>query len=818
MTTLAVDPAALDGAGAAVVAAGENLGAVTSTLTGALAGSAGMAGDDPAGAQFGRAYDETAATVLQAMAVMRNGLCNLGDGVRMTAHNYSVAEAMSDVAGRAAPLPVPQPTSCAAANSAPSAIGNGDSAPAGWGWVAPYIGMIWPNGDSGKLRAAAAAWRNAGTQFAVAEIHATAGPMNAIRAQQLPEAGLIEGAFSDAYSSATAIVGQCQTIATGLDKYAAKIDAVHAAILDLLSRICDPMTGIKEVWEFLTDEDEDEIARIAHDIATLVDNFTGEVDALGNQIGEAVAQARTTITNMGRLAAKEWDQFLQGNPVGWLINFTGQRFKGMGEIVWGLGEAVWNYNEIRAVLDPVGFGRTAEGALEGVAPLVGLGGDHAPGWLDSWKEVLKDTVHWDDWARSPGEAYGKMEADVATNFLPEGPVAKLEQAREAADKLKAFRERLFGTRDPGGSKPPEPPTPPGPKTELPDQPQPPTDQQPQSGSPTPGPQSKPGAGDNPLPKSPTESKTSVENRSPTAKPVEPSVTLPTSPGQPDTSAPAELGEHPPPTHAPSSQPVQAKASGPTPQNASVAEPTLAAPSAQQSAPTLASSHTSTAQSIPDGVTSKPPPSGGASPSGIPSGQSTQLAPSHETGGVHGTKGDASEWPGHDSVGADNLGSSVGGQYAIIDSLNTDDLSALTDYTGNGFTDLNSALRSGVLDSSQLARVNALNRALEKLPAYDGAVVRGTNLSDEALAQYEPGKFVEEKAFMSTSTDPGVARSSVFVGNVEFRVLSKTGRDVSAVSIVPHEQEILFPARTIFYVVSKVVDPLTGQTIIDMIER
>ncbi|ORB46683.1 hypothetical protein BST40_17790 [Mycobacterium persicum] len=610
-----------------MVAAGETLGSVTSTLTGALAGSAGMAGDDPAGEQFGRAYDETAATVLQAMAVTRNGLCNLGDGVRMTAHNYSLAEAMSDVAGRAAPLPVPQPMSCVAASSAPSAIGKGDSAPAGWGWVAPYIGMIWPNGDSGKLRAAAAAWRNAGTQFAVAEIHAAAGPMNAIRAQQLPEAGLIEGAFSDAYSSATAIVGQCQTIATGLDKYAAKIDAVHAAILDLLSRICDPLTGIKEVWEFLTDEDEDEIARIAHDIATVVDNFTGEVDALGNQIGEAVAQAHTTISNMGRLAAKEWEQFLQGNPVGWLINFTGQRFKGMGEIVWGLGETAWNYNQIRALLDPVGYGRDVGGMALGMAPLVGLGGDHAPGVFESWKEVIKDNVHWDDWARSPGEAYGKMEADVATNFFPEGPAAKLDRAREIADKLKAFRERLFGTHGPGDPNPPKPPTPTVPKTERPDQPQPPTDQQPQSGSPTLGPQSKPGAGNTQLPYSPTESKTPVENKPVTGESVKPTGSQPDSVGTPGGSVSAASGEKLPPTHAEQggSVPAQAPAASPG-QSPSMAQ------SATETQPLAAS--TPTSGSLGHSTLSGRQLSHGGTPSGG-AGDAHPNEPSPPQGGGHG---------------------------------------------------------------------------------------------------------------------------------------------------------------------------------------
>lgn len=92
MAPLAVDPAALDSAGGAVVAAGAGLGAVISSLTAALAGCAGMAGDDPAGAVFGRSYDGSAAALVQAMSVARNGLCNLGDGVRMSAHNYSLAE------------------------------------------------------------------------------------------------------------------------------------------------------------------------------------------------------------------------------------------------------------------------------------------------------------------------------------------------------------------------------------------------------------------------------------------------------------------------------------------------------------------------------------------------------------------------------------------------------------------------------------------------------------------------------------------------------------------------------------------------------
>jgi hypothetical protein len=151
-------------------------------------------------------------------------------------------------------------------------------------------------------------------------------------------------------------------------------------------------------------------------------------------------------------------------------------------------------------------------------------------------------------------------------------------------------------------------------------------------------------------------------------------------------------------------------------------------------------------------------------------------------------------------------------------LTSEEQLALADYTGSGYQDLNSALRSDALDASQHARVDALSNALEKLPAYEGPVIRGTNLPPEVLAQYQPGEVITEDAFLSTTTNEAVARSPTFAGNVEFRILSSTGRDISSVSMFPGEQEILFPAGTRFYVVSKMVDPLTGRTVIRMVER
>jgi hypothetical protein len=565
MAPLAVDPQALDGAGAAVVSTGEGLGSVVSTLTTALGGCNGMAGDDPAGAAFGQSYDNSAPKLLQAMVATRNGLCCLGYGVRMSAHNYSMAEALSNVSGHGDPLPVPNLTAPVSAGATPSAVGSGVGAPAGWGWVAPFIGMIWPNGDSAKLRAAAAAWISAGTNFEVSEITGAVGPMGSIGAQQIPEGPAIAAAFGDASRSAAAILQQCVSIAAQLTAYAAKIDQVHAAILDLLSRICDPMTGLKEVWEFLTDQDEDEIKKIANDIRTIINQFTAEVDALRQQIATAVTEAETILTTMGRYAEKEWDHFLHGTPVGRAINQVGQFGKGFAEEAGGLVKASWTYGPERAAVDPQGWYKSWSQMLGGMAPLVGLGGDHAPGVGQAWKDLGKNVVHWDEWKTNPAEAAGKSTFDIASLFVPGGGegAAAAKGARAAADAAEAAaktapREAAIPRALGDAAKPSVPaPAPHAPHVEAPPHEKPalpheepaPHSEVP-GGRPEPAPQPKdPSAHPDPSPHGPVESKAPATGGAPHDEgpraPLEPSDPGP-GPPPPGGGSPPPPGQGPPP--------------------------------------------------------------------------------------------------------------------------------------------------------------------------------------------------------------------------------------------------------------------------------
>jgi NAD:arginine ADP-ribosyltransferase len=739
MAPLTVDPEVLDGAGAAVISAGEGLGSVITTLTTSLSGCNGMAGDDPAGAAFGRTYNSSASKLLEAMATTRNGLCRLGDGVRVSAHNYSAAEALSNVSGHGQPLPAPHQTGSISAGSAPSAVGGGVVAPAGWGWVSKYIGMIWPNGDSAKLRSAAAAWTSAGTNFEVGEILGAAGPMGSIGAQQIPEGPAMATAFAATNRSAAGILQQCATIATQLASLAGKIDTVHAAILDLLSRICNPLTGLKEVWEFLTDDDEDEIRKIANDIRIIVDQFTVEVDALCQEIAKALSEAAVIISAMARYAEKEWDHFLHDTDVGRALDHVGQICKGVFTEAEGVVKSFWTLNPARAIVDPKGFWHSVSGAVDKVESLTGLEGEQR--LKESWKELGKDTVHWDEWSTNPFQAAGETLFDGATMLLPGGALEKLPMLdRAAADVAERSEEFHPGTTlaEPAPSR-----VDPAPRNDAP-----------KGGSPVPAPHP------DPAPYGSTQSKVTAAKKPTATEDPTPLNDLPAEPKGSATSA-----------TAPVAYPVE---SATTAVHAPSSTPTVSAPG----------------------------------PSSAPS------APLPKLPGVGQPHGGAPSAYQPQSLAQDHHGP-VAHEAA---PLMSEDLSALNNYSGLGHEDLNDALRNETVDASQHARVDALNRALEKLPPHNGSVFRGTNLPPDVLARYERGAVVTESAFFSTTMDLNVAQSPAFAGNVEFRIVSKTGRDISAFSLIPSENEVLFQTDAAFFVVDRRSDPLTGLTIVEMIER
>lgn len=300
-----VDPVALDGAGRGVAGAVDGWGAALSALNAALSGTAGMGGQDPAGIVFSRAYDDSATALLEAMVDVSNGAGRAADGIRASATNYSRAEVNSNIDGKGGmPLPAAAPTPHVKTGTPPSAVGSDVGEPPGWFLVEPFIGMVWPDGNSAWLRAAAGAWEAVAAAF-TAQQKGLSGAQATVAAQQIPEGPKMGAAFTNIDSAVDEVAEHAATIAKSLGDYAGKVDTAQNAVKDLLARLVNPMTGVRQVVDWVTGEDDDEIKKIAHDIELIVNQFKSEVSAIATLLEPIVAAAGMVISLMKSLIQME---------------------------------------------------------------------------------------------------------------------------------------------------------------------------------------------------------------------------------------------------------------------------------------------------------------------------------------------------------------------------------------------------------------------------------------------------------------------------------------------------------------------------------
>lgn len=106
------------------------------------------------------------------------------------------------------------------------------------------------------------------------------------------------------------------------------------------------------------------------------------------------------------------------------------------------------------------------------------------------------------------------------------------------------------------------------------------------------------------------------------------------------------------------------------------------------------------------------------------------------------------------------------------------------------------------------KVDSLRGALNKLPNYRGTVYRGSSIKDSLLEKLNVGDILHEKAFLSTSTNPGFARNfsasatneEVSLSAAQFKIdLKSSGRAINNYTFKPDEAEILVKPNTYFQV-------------------
>lgn len=134
-------------------------------------------------------------------------------------------------------------------------------------------------------------------------------------------------------------------------------------------------------------------------------------------------------------------------------------------------------------------------------------------------------------------------------------------------------------------------------------------------------------------------------------------------------------------------------------------------------------------------------------------------------------------------------------YALL----KEEVMAIYSYTTNDiYKDLNRTLRSGrVADKKKYGpMVDIINDGLAKLPKFVGNVVRFEK--KKSVNSWGPGKVKTFKAYTSSSKKKGFCWS----GNTKLKIKSKTGRFIGMMSAFKNEQEVLFPPKTKFRVISR----------------
>jgi hypothetical protein len=290
--TITVDTGVLDGAGDSTIGAAATFIKAVQAALGALGGAGGMTGTDPAGLVVGEHYDNAASSTVVAIVDSTNGTSRIGDLLKMSAYNYAIANHYSAIKPSGGPPTKPTATKPFSSHVPPKGEGSLSSAPFGWGLIQSIIGMVWPNGDPGKMRAAAAAWTslsNAASTFDAALV----GPETQAKGQEIPEQASIATAFSDATNSVTGLGRTASSIAGQLNAYAQHVDDAHQHLRQLIQdalHLATPAGVLQEVWSVVTDK-EDQLRKIAHEAEQVLHDLKTEADAVGTLLQPLVQQA-----------------------------------------------------------------------------------------------------------------------------------------------------------------------------------------------------------------------------------------------------------------------------------------------------------------------------------------------------------------------------------------------------------------------------------------------------------------------------------------------------------------------------------------------
>lgn len=271
-------------------------------LASALDRCSGMSGTDSGGRTWAESYDQVAGQLLTAGADLGGAMGAMAGLLDASLANHWAADAAAclcpgPVGGSQGP-PVRETESLLPA-PLPSALGGVGGEPEGWRWLAGHLeGLLWPDADTGRMRAAGAAWTAAGPLLEGWSSSA-AGAAYLLEGQRSPEVPIARASAAELGRHGEELAAACRDVGRACSGYAEQVDEHHAEILgicrDLVTwTVVDEATGA--VLSLVTGGGAEVAAQLAE--SGVLAGFAARVVAVLRRL-EELAQAAADLISRG---------------------------------------------------------------------------------------------------------------------------------------------------------------------------------------------------------------------------------------------------------------------------------------------------------------------------------------------------------------------------------------------------------------------------------------------------------------------------------------------------------------------------------------
>lgn len=427
--------------------------AALNTLDSALTGSGLMCGTDEAGLAFFLDYRKGGQAVISAGESAVNAFRNVGYGVEVSAHNYSVSDAVSTVGGGRESIPVPAEPTKYSASGVPGQSGPEIPQPSLWSIVQQFVGGSWPNGNPDTMRAVAGAWRAFGT--AVSTASGDAGDcLSGVSGHDIPELVHITDALNTLTSRSGDLAGKCNAIAEQLETFAGEVQSSQDAIRDLLHRLS--ASGIlSEIGKIFSGHNPmDDLKQIGHDISEILHTLSRELEASASGFQLLIDGMDGLVRDFEEWDRKVFTQFFGdqvGNVLADRVNAYADLEEGLAKSVLGTAESIPTLlaHPVDTVKGIVTLEKDAAEFLNPLGPLLDPEGQQQAG--DHLLEAGKTLVDYEDLTSDrPMVGVGVNIGNIAQVLIPGAGEAKAGLTAGRAGEEAAQIARAEGKATRGG--------------------------------------------------------------------------------------------------------------------------------------------------------------------------------------------------------------------------------------------------------------------------------------------------------------------------------------------------------------------------------